>query len=154
VRDQSFGVIPVRRQSGQYLYLLVQHHAGHWAFPKGHAERGESDEQAARRELREETGVANVTLLDDFSLTETYFFKRNGQNVAKTVRYFLGLVKSHSVRIQVAEIKDYAWADFAKASSLITFSESQRMLNEANAYLEQHRAQVDERFEKFEGPAV
>lgn len=140
-------MIPVRLQNGHYLFLLVQHHAGHWAFPKGHAEKGESDAEAAMRELREETGIAKAMLLEDISLTETYFFKRGGQTVAKTVRYFLGLVKVRNVHIQAAEIKDYKWASFEKASALMTFSESQRLLNEANAYLDQHRERIDQLFE-------
>jgi 8-oxo-dGTP pyrophosphatase MutT (NUDIX family) len=144
VKDQSFGIIPVRMQDGRALYLLVQHHAGHWAFPKGHAEDSESDLDAARRELHEETGVADITVLDDAAFSESYFFKRNGLTVAKTVRYFLGLVKAKHprVRIQAAEIKAYQWADFDAAMTLLTFSESKRLLSEANAYVQAHAAQL------------
>jgi 8-oxo-dGTP pyrophosphatase MutT (NUDIX family) len=142
MRDQSFGVIPVRQYRGQFLFLLVQHHAGHWAFPKGHAERGESDIDAARRELREETGIAQVTLLEDLSLSETYFFRRGPETVGKTVRYFLGLVKTRNVRIQAAEIKAYRWASYEQAMKLITFKESQRLLTEAHEYLEKNREKL------------
>ena len=38
------------------LFLLIQHQAGHWAFPKGHANPGESPAETARREFAEETG--------------------------------------------------------------------------------------------------
>ena len=143
MKDQSFGVIPIRRQGDQYLYLLVQHHAGHWAFPKGHAEKGESDIDTARRELREETGIMRVTLVEDISFSETYFFRRGAETVWKTVRYFLGLVRSRDVRIQAAEIKAYRWANFENAQRLTTFDESRRLLGEANAYIEQHRAMLD-----------
>jgi 8-oxo-dGTP pyrophosphatase MutT (NUDIX family) len=149
MRDQSFGVIPIRRYRGRYLFLLVQHHAGHWAFPKGHAEKGESDIDAARRELREETGIMQVTLLEDVSLTETYFFKRQGETVAKTVRYFLGLVRTRNVRIQAAEIKAYCWAGYEKAMQLITFPESRRLLTEINTYLQQNRAKVDRLYDEI-----
>jgi 8-oxo-dGTP pyrophosphatase MutT (NUDIX family) len=129
-------VIPVRYQGDEFQFLLVQHHAGHWAFPKGHAEEGETDLQAARRELMEETAVKNVLLLEDVSMTETYFFRRGAQTVAKTVRYFLGLVRDGAVRIQTAEIKAYRWVIGAEAANLITFEESKRLLNEARRYLE------------------
>ncbi|MCL4506153.1 MAG: NUDIX domain-containing protein [Chloroflexi bacterium] len=145
MKDQSFGVIPVRRQDSQYLYLLVQHNAGHWAFPKGHAENGETDVQAARRELLEETGVSAVKLLEDVTLSETYFFKRNQQTVAKTVRYFLGLVQDTPVHIQAAEIQAYRWANFDEATRLITFSESRRVLSAAQEYLTQRLKQQDVR---------
>ena len=49
--DRSFGVIPVRQQQGIRQYLLVQHHAGHWGFPKGHPDEGESPREAAERDL-------------------------------------------------------------------------------------------------------
>ena len=135
-------MIPVRQQDGEYQFLLVQHHAGHWAFPKGHAENSESDLQAARRELMEETGVKNVILIEDVSLTETYFFRRGDQTVAKTVRYFPGLVKDKTVRIQAAEIKAYQWVNAEKALSLITFGESRRILTAAKQYLDEHPERI------------
>ncbi len=132
----------MRYRGDEFQFLLVQHHAGHWAFPKGHAEDSESDVQAARRELMEETGIKNVILLEDVSLTETYFFRRAGQTVVKTVRYFLGPVRDDAVRIQAAEIKAYRWASGSEAAELITFSESKRLLGEARQYLEKNGGRV------------
>lgn len=144
MKDQSFGVIPVRRQNGEYQYLLVQHHAGHWAFPKGHAENGETDLQAARRELQEETGISKVILLEDVSLAETYYFRRGDQTVSKKVRYFPGVVKDCAVHIQAAEIKAYRWVNAEGAFNLITFGESRRLLTEAKQYLDEHRERVEQ----------
>jgi bis(5'-nucleosidyl)-tetraphosphatase len=144
VKDQSFGVIPVRWQNSEYQFLLVQHHAGHWAFPKGHAENGETDLQAARRELKEETGISNVIVLEDVSLAETYYFKRGEQTVSKKVCYFLGIVKEYAVRIQAAEIKAYKWVNAGDAFNLITFSESRRLLTEAKQYLDGHSDRVEQ----------
>jgi 8-oxo-dGTP pyrophosphatase MutT (NUDIX family) len=137
-------VIPVRRQNGEYQYLLVQHHAGHWAFPKGHAENGETDLQAARRELQEETGISKVILLEDVSLAETYYFRRGDQTVSKKVRYFPGVVKDCAVHIQAAEIKAYRWVNAEGAFNLITFGESRRLLTEAKQYLDEHRERVEQ----------
>ena len=138
MKDKSFGVIPIRQQAGDFQYLLVQHHAGHWAFPKGHAENGENDIAAARRELLEETGISDVRLLENVSLSETYYFRRGTQTVAKTVRYFLGLVGQAEVRIQAAEIKAYRWASYEEALGLITFDENRRIIGEARDYLAQN----------------
>jgi bis(5'-nucleosidyl)-tetraphosphatase len=139
VKDQSFGIIPIQIYLGEVQFLLVQHHAGHWAFPKGHAENGETDIQTAMRELHEETGISEVQLLDGICLTENYLFKRSTQTIAKTVRYFIGMVKQRDVRIQVAEIKAYKWVNFEKALGLITFVESRRIITEAHDYLELHK---------------
>ena len=139
MKDQSFGIIPIQINQGEVQFLLVQHHAGHWAFPKGHAEKGETDIQTAMRELREETGIADAQLLVGVCLTENYLFKRSTQTIAKTVRYYIGLVKQRDVRIQAAEIKAYKWVNFEKASGLITFAESRRIITEAHDYLEAHK---------------
>jgi bis(5'-nucleosidyl)-tetraphosphatase len=144
MKDQSFGVIPIRKHGARFLFLLIQHHAGHWAFPKGHAEPGETDEQAALRELREETGIANPRLVEGASFVETYTYRRDGQPVAKTVRYFMGLVESAVVRIQAAEIRAYRWVDYDEALTLVTFSESRRLLVGARDYLERNRQRLEE----------
>lgn len=131
MKDHSFGVIPIHQQDGKTRYLLIQHRAGHWAFPKGHAEPGESDTQAALRELREETGICNITLYSDPAIVETYQFARGSQTVRKTVRYFIGLVGDSTVRLQEAEVSAYRWADYEEARALITYEESRRSLETA-----------------------
>ena len=67
IQDQSFGVVPVRddAKTGEQEFLLVQHQAGHWGFPKGHLEPGETPVQAAGRELAEETGLRRVKLVHE-----------------------------------------------------------------------------------------
>ncbi len=135
MKDRSFGVIPIYQKAGEARYLLIQHHAGHWAFPKGHAEPGESEAQTALRELREETGIRDVTLRADMHITETYRFLRNGQAVEKTVRYFVGLVHHDAVHIQAEEIRSYRWATYEEAQALITYEETRRLLSEAQRLL-------------------
>ena len=39
--EQSFGVVPIYRKGNDLKLLLIQHNAGHWAFPKGHADEGD-----------------------------------------------------------------------------------------------------------------
>ncbi len=141
MKDHSFGVIPIYQQAGEARYLLIQHHAGHWAFPKGHAEPGESEAETALRELREETGIRDVTLCSDRPIIETYRFSRNGQMVEKTVRYFVGLVHCETVRIQAEEIRNYRWATYDEAQALITYEESRRSLAEAHQRLSRLQTQ-------------
>ena len=51
----------------QKKFLLIQHHAGHWGFPKGHQEKGEDDLTTARRELQEETGIKQIKIYETFN---------------------------------------------------------------------------------------
>ncbi len=136
--DESFGVIAVHQNGETLRFLIIQHNAGHWAFPKGHAERDETAKQAALREFREETGVKDVTLFDDRIFEERYTKTLPGNAkklVRKTVQYFVGQVENTKVKVQPEEIQDYRWATLEEARKLITYSESRRLLEEAAKYL-------------------
>jgi 8-oxo-dGTP pyrophosphatase MutT (NUDIX family) len=132
--EQSFGVIPVYQRGGQTYFLIIQHNAGHWAFPKGRAEKGESEVETALRELREETGITDVSVRPDPVFEERYTRTQWGsrrQHVQKTVRYFLGMVHDPKVRLQQAEVQDYKWATYDEARAMITFDASRRLLDDA-----------------------
>ena len=138
-RDFSCGVIPVRLTDGQRQYLLIQHHAGHWGFPKGHPEPGESDAEAAARELAEETGLTDAEILDQPTFDEHYvFMKKGGQKVHKTVRYFIGRVSSGEVIIQPEEVADFFWGNAGAAREKLTFEEGRKLLDAAETYFQEH----------------
>lgn len=114
--------------------LLLRHSAGHWAFPKGHQEAGESDRETALRELREETGLA-CTLLSDEVFTTSY---SPASGVAKEVRYFLAATATDNpeLRLQAAEIREAAWLPFPRAAARLTFANDRALLQNAfNRYL-------------------
>ncbi|MEX0887716.1 MAG: NUDIX domain-containing protein [Phycisphaeraceae bacterium] len=142
--DYSCGVVPVRMREGRHEYLVVQHGSGHWGFPKGHPEHGETDEQAARRELAEETGLAQVTLMDPGpDLREQYIFTQRTDGgrrvVRKTVRYFVGLVPPDApVRPCPREVRDHAWGDADATRERLSFDEGRRVLDVADTFL--HKA--------------
>jgi 8-oxo-dGTP pyrophosphatase MutT (NUDIX family) len=135
LQDAAFGIVPVFHEGNDYQFLLIQHHAGHWGFPKGHADPGESPVQAACREFTEETGIADYQLLSDTSFAERYFFKQNGQLVRKTVTYFTALAHSTIVQCQAAEIQSYAWLDFEAAIARLSFENSKQILRDVYQYL-------------------
>ena len=111
MKDESFGIIPFTKEGFKYKFLLVQRTAdgengGHWSFPKGHKEEGESDKDAALREFKEETGLQDIIILDDKDFVEQYFFKKGNDMVYKTVKYFLGFMGSPGeIKIQTEEIR-------------------------------------------------
>ncbi len=99
-QDEAFGIVPILPEDTTYKFLLIQHHAGHWGFPKGHADPGESPLQAACREFVEETGISDYRVLDGASFLEKYTFMRRRQKFEKTVLYFPALVHSATVHCQ------------------------------------------------------
>ncbi len=50
-REHSYGIIPLKKKEGVWNVLLVQLHAGHWGFPKGHPNNHETTLDTAQREL-------------------------------------------------------------------------------------------------------
>lgn len=138
VNDFSCGVIPYRIKDGGREFLLIQHNAGHWAFPKGHPEEGESDLDTARRELLEETGLAAVTIDEGSPFEESYqFTKRSGKQVNKRVVYFLGEVgPGQQVQLQEEEVADHAWGTAKQTREKLTFDEGKALLDAVLAYLD------------------
>jgi bis(5'-nucleosidyl)-tetraphosphatase len=139
MKDAAFGIVPILMgEDGTLKFLLIQHWAGHWGFPKGHAEPGETAIATALRELSEETGVQPYKVLDDTSFSEDYTFERDGQTFDKTVTYFIGLVESEMVTTQEVEIQDYAWVNFDTAMAKFTFERGRLLLREIGDYLAAH----------------
>ncbi|MEM9348590.1 MAG: NUDIX domain-containing protein [Planctomycetota bacterium] len=138
VNDFSCGVIPYRVINGTREFLLIQHRAGHWAFPKGHPEEGETNIETARRELEEEAGIGKAILDEDHPFEEQYVFtKRSGKEVNKRVVYFLGEVgQDQQLRLQAAEVSDYAWGDALQTRERLTFEEGRALLDEVLSYLD------------------
>lgn len=92
--EKSCGAIVYRKHHGNTEILLARNiKSGHWSFPKGHMEEGETEEETARREIKEETGL-DVLLDTGFRETVTYSPKRNTK---KTVVYFVAIPTSHEL---------------------------------------------------------
>ncbi|MEB3272419.1 MAG: NUDIX domain-containing protein, partial [Prochlorothrix sp.] len=129
--DSAYGLIPVwTTPEGDRRYLLILHQKGHWAFPKGHAEPGESPLETARREVEEETGLTDLVIVPDQTFVEHYEFTQDKVppvQIAKTVTYFLAHVQSTAdgnpppIVLQEAEVAQYRWCSATEAESLITF---------------------------------
>jgi 8-oxo-dGTP pyrophosphatase MutT (NUDIX family) len=84
---RAAGCVVYRHDGGALLVLLIRDKYGRWTLPKGHIEPGESEEQAAAREVFEETAVAGV--LGPLVGRIAYTVMKNGQPRAKQVAFFL-----------------------------------------------------------------
>jgi bis(5'-nucleosidyl)-tetraphosphatase len=131
-------------RNGERRYLLLQHRdGGHWGFPKGRLERGEDDMAAARRELREETGISELIPVVGFSVRSDYPVTRNGRRLEKMVTYFLGEVgDSEAVRLS-AEHVSAQWLDPAAARRTLTHEGSRGILDAAVAFLDSFPRRAD-----------
>jgi 8-oxo-dGTP pyrophosphatase MutT (NUDIX family) len=116
-------------------YLLLQYEAGHWGFPKGNREPGETRLEAALREIKEETGLKDLEITD-FQETITYFYKREGNTIFKTVTYFLAESKTREVTISW-EHTAFAWVPYEKALEKVTYENDKKVLQAAQSYRDQ-----------------
>eukprot|EP01059_Diplonema_ambulator_P028390 TRINITY_DN47173_c0_g1_i1.p1 TRINITY_DN47173_c0_g1~~TRINITY_DN47173_c0_g1_i1.p1 ORF type:complete len:166 (+),score=51.35 TRINITY_DN47173_c0_g1_i1:49-498(+) len=99
----SAGIV-VRNEEGKVMLMQRQYFKGGkavvlgWELPKGRVEKGETKEQAAVREVEEETGLKGLTP-EDLTLLDqtTYTMQRNGEKVAKTVVFYHAVVKGEPV---------------------------------------------------------
>jgi bis(5'-nucleosidyl)-tetraphosphatase len=138
--DQSFGVVPViKNEAGEWEVFLINqiNRSGgvFWGFPKGHAENDENGQDAALRELAEETNIAINQLDINRPFIQKYAFTDNDILVEKTVTYFLGYVKSKDFTVQATEVAEACWCDFSTARKLLSHENNRVLLDEVQEYL-------------------
>lgn len=120
------------------VYLLLHYVSGHWDLPKGKLEPGETKEQAAHRELKEETGLT-ATLLPAFEKSISYIFRdRNGALVHKNVFFFIGQTTSQQVTIS-REHQGFIWLPIGEALQQLTFENARRMVQAAHDVIMEQR---------------
>jgi len=138
--DKSFGIIPIfKNTNNNFVFCIVRHAEGHWSFPKGHQNRGETEQETAIRELKEETGISNVNLLNNKSFFENYSFEKNNFKYNKSNKYFIGLVPSMATTTLndfKKEIPELRWGTYEEAKKVITFPEAREVLDQAFKYLQ------------------
>ena len=134
--EVSSGIVLFRRESGDVLFLLLHYPAGHWDFPKGHVEKGENEIEAAKRELKEETGIDDVQIFFGFREPIDYYYRtKSGKISHKQVIYFVGETRKKDVKLSY-EHKGYEWLPYEKALERITYDNSRKVLVKAKMFLE------------------
>ncbi len=130
--EKSCGALVYRIHNNTSELLLIKHRTGgHWSFPKGHVEQGESEEQTALREVKEETGL-DIDIKSGFRESVQYC---PHPNLSKKVVYFIGEALPGEVRKQEAEITDIVWAPLETAGEMVTFENDKNLIRKARAYL-------------------
>lgn len=144
ILDKSVGIIPVRRDDNDFLFLLVHQVLGHWAFPKGHPNPEETELETALRELREETGIKESKIVDDFKYTQQYSFEEGAELVDKEVVFFIGFVGDEKIQVMEDEIQAFEWLSFDKCMERLTYDNSRAMLKTAYQHIKETVANATE----------
>jgi bis(5'-nucleosidyl)-tetraphosphatase len=134
INEISSGAIVYYVDNQKITFLLLHYCSGHWDFPKGNKEKGESDKDTALREITEETGITNITILNGFQKEIFYKYKRNNQLISKKVIYFLAKVITTNVILSPEHI-DFVWEQYDDALSRLTYKNSKNLLTEGYKFL-------------------
>ena len=138
----SYGVIPIIKDAGSYQILLINQKdskGDYWTFPKGTPEKGESGQQTALRETKEETGLEIEMLDEDFSYNEEYTFESRGERIEKVVTYYIGTPLSRETTAQEAEVHECVWMTFETARAKVTFDGARAVIDAIEKHLPNSR---------------
>ncbi len=107
--------------------LVIQQAEGHWGFPKGHVEAGETEVQTAIREIKEETNY-DVEVNENFRYVETYSPK---EGVEKDVVFFVAKKVAGDMRPQEEEVQNILWLTYEETLERLTYENSKEILKKA-----------------------
>lgn len=131
-RIRSAGGVLARREADGLVAVLLGRRRRAWRLPKGKLEAGESDEQAAVREIAEETGRRARILAP---LGEHRFrYTEEGVTVDKTAVHFL-LADEGEARLPDGEFEELAWFPLAAARRKLRFPAERGAVTRAGALL-------------------
>jgi 8-oxo-dGTP pyrophosphatase MutT (NUDIX family) len=126
--DEMIVIVPVKRAADGRRVV---------GLPKGHLDGDETPEQAARREVAEETGV-QAELIEELG-DVTYHYERRRQRVAKVVRFFLFEYRSGDVADHDQEIEEARWVPLRRAVDELTYGGEREMVKCAITRVAQDR---------------
>lgn len=137
-RDEVSAGGVVYRRDGDNIEVLVCKDAGYhrWVLPKGLVGKNESHEQAAVREVSEETGV-KVRLVSSLGEPEKYVYVARGVRVFKRVYYFLMEYESGTIADHDYEMEDVRWVSIDEALELLAYDGAKRMVRQAREVITQ-----------------
>ncbi|MCR5699876.1 MAG: NUDIX domain-containing protein [Candidatus Saccharibacteria bacterium] len=130
VREPTSGGIVFRFTPDQkdIEILLIQDSKERWTIPKGHIEPGETAKMTARREIEEETGLQNITVLT--WLGKIHFkYRRMDKLVLMTTQiYLVQSLDGHEKPVPEKWMKGIQWFSFAEALNLIEYDDIEKLM--------------------------
>lgn len=141
--ELSSGALVFRRTKQGIVWLVLHYVAGHWDFPKGHVEKGESMFDAARREVFEEAGIKNLKFYPEFKQSIQYFFNpakytdsQEKKLTFKKVVFHLAETSENQIKTSFEHLEG-KWLTVEEALEVLTFKDAKKILQSANEFLSQ-----------------
>ena len=125
----SGGAVLSVRNGSTHVALIATRNRTRWGLPKGAVSTGETSEQAAIREVREETGIdAEIVKLLD---TIEYYFRAGDTLIRKRVDFYLMRYVGGQLTPQLSEVDDVEWVELNEAISRASFESEKKLLESA-----------------------
>ncbi|MBV8081778.1 MAG: NUDIX hydrolase [Candidatus Eremiobacteraeota bacterium] len=125
--ERSAGGFVLKRTGGAYHGLIIGRATPRiWSLPKGHVEPGESEQDAATREVLEETGVEGV-ILDKLSDIKYWFYSSRLKH-SKIVHFYLMRYKKGTPVPQAGEVDEVAWVPLDEMGKRMTHLNERRLV--------------------------
>jgi 8-oxo-dGTP diphosphatase len=135
----SAGGVVYRKQDGAIEVVLIAVGSPlRWQLPKGLVKSHEAPEEAALREVREETGIACRLRAPLEKIEYWYYEQSRGQRVRfhKVVHFFLLEFESGNTADHDHEVEEARWVEIEQAQTLLAFKNEQKVVKQAQAILQ------------------
>jgi len=142
--EKSAGAIIFFDQGGKKEYLLLRYAGStkkakdYWDFPKGHIEKGETEIETVKREIKEETGLEDIGFISGFKTSIRYFFRKQEKVIFKIVVFYLARAKTKNVKISFEHI-GFKWLPYEEALKTVTYKNAKEVLKRAFQYLKRSK---------------
>jgi len=139
----SAGGVVYKSEKGEIRVVLINPRGEIWCLPKGLVEKGESLEEAARREVREETGVKG-TIVEKIDKKDIWFFwEEEGKKVRhhKIIYFFLLKYQEGKTENHDKEVKDARWIEIEEAIRLASYRNEKEILTKAYEIIKKREGQ-------------
>jgi 8-oxo-dGTP pyrophosphatase MutT (NUDIX family) len=131
----SGGAVITFRDGAPFVAMIATRGRTRWGLPKGAVSDGETSEQAALREVLEETGLEAkiVRPLD----TIEYFFRAGDTLIKKRVDFYLMLLTGGTLTPQLSEVDDVEWVPLSSGIERASFESERKLLETASQVIDE-----------------
>jgi len=102
-----------------------------WSLPKGHIEEGETPEEAALREVQEETGI--ISVIEKSLGVIDFWFMAGGKRIHKTVHHYLFRENGGVLAPQESEVDEVAWFPLSEIIDRLAYPDEKKLISRTNA---------------------
>ncbi|HXI11692.1 MAG TPA: NUDIX hydrolase [Thermoanaerobaculia bacterium] len=125
----SGGAVLVVRNGEVHVAMIATRGRTRWGLPKGALSGDETSEQAALREVQEETGIDGAVIKP--LETIEYFFRARDSLIQKSVDFYLMRYLGGTLTPQLSEVDDVEWVPLTEAIVRASFDSEKRLLRQA-----------------------